>query len=195
MSLQLLMEFVQPNAGVSKSGHCAGQPIAAIESSSPLPQILSAPPHDLAMLEESFEEMTPSSMAVFASVVHTVLGGNWPFVLPLSHLSRSFARPWTYFAEPLARPRLHLSTSARASGAVPRSTIIAANAITNRRMIIANPLRRARSQMPGIDSGRMSRPTLELARLDRGGQGISGGGERWLRPRASRDCWYRSQEG
>jgi hypothetical protein len=132
MSVQLLIAFVHPDD--SKSGQLEMfQPIEARESSSPLPQILSAPPHAFAMLEASFVPAIAIVADALASAVQTVDGGNWPFVFPSSHLSRAFVRPCTYLADAFARPRSHLIGSALAAVDAPTTAVIT-NTATNDRL-------------------------------------------------------------
>src|SRR5262245_53620079 len=111
MSLQLLIAFKQPL--LSKSGQNDGHPIEPTGMSSPLPQILSAPPQDFPMLPWSFVASVPSTADVLSSEVQTVVGGSDPFAFAPSHFWRAFVRPWTYFADAFARSRSHLSASAR----------------------------------------------------------------------------------
>ena len=106
MSLQLLIAFRQPL--LSKSGQLDGHPIAPTGMSSPLPQILSSPPHDFAMLPASFVArmpLGPMSDAVFGSVMQFVDGGSDPFAFAPSHFWSALVRPCTYFAEALAKSR------------------------------------------------------------------------------------------
>jgi hypothetical protein len=134
MSAQLLMAFVQPDDSKSGQLETLPQPIEASESSSPpAPQILSAPPHDLAMLDPSFVAAVASVAAALGSVVQTVEGGNCPLVLPSSHLSRAFVRACTYLAEAFANPRSHLIGSALAVVEAP-TTADTSSATTNERL-------------------------------------------------------------
>jgi hypothetical protein len=107
MSLQLMIGFRQPL--LSKSGQNAGHPIEPTGMSSPpTPQVLSSPPQDFAMLPASFVASTPvgpMSPAVFGSVMQFVVGGREPFAFEPSHFWSALARPWTYFADALARSR------------------------------------------------------------------------------------------
>jgi hypothetical protein len=137
MSLQLLIAFRQPL--LSKSGQNDGHPIEPSGMSSPLPQILSSPPHDFAMLPWSFVASTPvgpTSEAVFGSVMQFVDGGSEPFTLAPSHFCSALVRPCTYFAEAFARSRSHLSASARAVAAPPASRPTATMALTSARTVM-----------------------------------------------------------
>src|SRR6185436_1934931 len=141
MSAQLPIAPVQPDD--SKSGQLPmSQPIEASESSSPLPQVLSAPPHDFAMLEASEASSLTWVATTFASVRQSVVGGNWPFVLPCSHLLIALVRPCTYLADALLNPRWHLTGSAPASSAVRKSPTAAAPATIKPRVLMLPLLRR-----------------------------------------------------
>jgi hypothetical protein len=132
MSSQLAIGFVQPDD--SKSGQLVRvpQPIEASGSSSALPQTLSMPPHDFAMLDDSLVPRIVRIVVTVGWLAHTVVGGNWPLVFPSSHLSSVFVRPCTYLADALANARWHLSGSATAAVDTPR-TIVAISAATNER--------------------------------------------------------------
>src|SRR5262245_39096475 len=96
MSSQLLIALVQalgfPSVSNprSKLGHePMSQPIVSIASSSPpTPQSLSAPPHDLSMVEASFVEALLIDSA--ASTWQSVTSGSLPLTFASSHLPRAF---------------------------------------------------------------------------------------------------------
>ncbi len=137
MSLQFAIGFKQPL--LSKSGQNDGHPYEATEGSSPLPQILSAPPQDFAMLPWSFVAsmpVGPISPAVFGSVMQFVDGGSDPFAFAPSHFCSALVRPWTYFAEAFARSRSHLRVSARAVVAPPARSPTVTKALTSARTVM-----------------------------------------------------------
>src|SRR5262249_26158039 len=129
---QLVIGFVQPDDSKSGQVERPPHPIEASASSSPLPQSLSAPPQDFAMLEENFVARIGRTRVTVGSLVHTVEGGNCPLVLPSSHLPRAFVRPCTYLAEAFATPRWHLSGSAMAPVDAPRTTMVTSAAPNER---------------------------------------------------------------
>jgi hypothetical protein len=147
MSLQFAIAFAQPE--LSKSGQLVRlpQPIDDSGSSSPpVPQILSAPPHALLMLNESLLARTVRIAAVLVSLAQTVVAGNWPFCFAVSHFWRVFARPCTYFEEAFAMPCSHLTGSATTQLAVPSTIAPMKSAAETERTdcLVILPLLRAR---------------------------------------------------
>jgi len=137
MSLQLTIGFRQPL--LSKSGQNAGHPIEPTGMSSPLPQILSSPPQDFAMLPWSFVASTPVgpiSPAVFGSVMQFVDGGSDPFAFAPSHFCSALVRPCTYFADAFARSRSHLRASAREVVAPPARSPTETRTLTSARTVM-----------------------------------------------------------
>src|SRR6185369_9418673 len=113
MSSQSVIAFVHDP--LSKFGHDPMfQPMDESDSSSPVPQVASPPPHAAEILSRT----RAAAAAIFDDAVGSVLqfvdGGSAPTTLLRSHLLNAFARACTYAAEFLRMVDLHFAESADA---------------------------------------------------------------------------------
>src|SRR5262249_4163459 len=114
MSLQLLMALVQEPFSKLGQAVTEPQPIDASGSSSPVPQIWSAPPQRALMPCWSFACARDRSGAVIGSVWQSVFAGRRPAALASSHLPGALSADWRNLEESFAMARWHRRGSLRA---------------------------------------------------------------------------------
>jgi len=133
MSAQLLTAMLQ--APFSRLGQLVIEPhpIDASESSSPVPQIPSAPPQWALRRRWSFACALAMRSAVIESAWQSEFAATCPRTLPSSHLPSAFIFDWMNFEDSFAIERWHLRGSPRTGLAAKSSTCVASTTVAERR--------------------------------------------------------------